>query len=315
VNTFSSYNFKGQKALVRVDFNVPLNDKFEITDDTRITAAVPTIQKIVKDGGKVILMSHFGRPKDGRTEKFSLNHLVKHLGLYETSFLKAFRLFFGDPGDFCILGLLPSYLEKGSSSLVYMVDQLIKRSGHGDSGFYLHDHEKLTGVLKSLENRGEKTILFGVSYALLDLAASHPMKLNHTTLIETGGMKGRKKEISKQELYDELKQAFSVGHICSEYGMTELLSQAYSKGNGIFYCPSWMKILLREEDDPLLVNNIPLKDGKNKSGIINVIDLANIYSCSFIATDDVGRLYPDGGFEVLGRVDNSDLRGCSLMVL
>ena len=243
----------------------------------------------------------------GTTGTVSSKHLVKNLGLYETSFLKAFRMFFDDPGKFCILGLLPSYLERGSSSLVYMVDQLIKRSGHGDSGFYLHDHEKLTEVLKSLEDRGGKIILFGVSYALLDLAASHPMNLNHTSIIETGGMKGRKKEISKQELYDELKQAFSLSHIYSEYGMTELLSQAYAK-DGMYTTPPWMKILLREESDPFqIIHQI------GKTGVINVIDLANLYSCSFIATDDAGRMYDDG-FEVLGRIDLSDVRGCSLLV-
>ena len=243
----------------------------------------------------------------GTTGTVSSKHLVKDPGLYETSFLKAFRMFFGDPGEFCILGLLPSYLEKGSSSLVYMVDQLIKRSGHPDSDFYLHDHEKLTEVLKSLETRGEKTILFGVSYALLDLAASHPMELKHTSIIETGGMKGKKKEISKQELYDELKEAFSLSYIYSEYGMTELLSQAYAK-DGMYTAPPWMKILLREETDPLqLINQ------EGKTGVINVIDLANLYSCSFIATDDAGRIH-EKGFEVLGRIDRSDIRGCSLML-
>jgi phenylacetate-coenzyme A ligase PaaK-like adenylate-forming protein len=243
----------------------------------------------------------------GTTGTVSSKHLVKNLGLYETSFLKAFRMFFGEPSEFCILGLLPSYLERGSSSLVYMVDHLMKMSGHGDSGFYLHDHEKLAEVLKALEDKGEKAILFGVSYALLDLAASQPMKLNHTTLIETGGMKGRKKEISKQELYDELKQAFSLSHIYSEYGMTELLSQAYAK-DGIYTTPSWMRILLREETDPLqIIQQV------GKTGVINVIDLANLYSCSFIATDDAGRIQ-DKGFEVLGRIDRSDIRGCSLML-
>jgi hypothetical protein len=243
----------------------------------------------------------------GTTGYTTSKHLVKHSALYETSFLKTFQMFFGDPGEYCILGLLPSYLERGSSSLVFMVDQLIKRSGHVNSGFYLHDHEKLSEVLKSLEDQGQKTILFGVSYALLDLAASHSLKLNHTTIIETGGMKGRKKEISKLELYEELKKAFSLKHICSEYGMTELLSQAYAT-DGIYSTPPWMRILLRDESDPFQIIQ-----QKGRTGVINVIDLANIYSCCFIATDDAGRIY-DNGFEVLGRIDLSDVRGCSLMV-
>ena len=243
----------------------------------------------------------------GTTGSVSSKHLVKSSGLYETSFLKAFEIFFGDPGRFCILGLLPSYLERGSSSLVYMVDRLIKRSGHAESGFYLHDHEKLNEVLRSLEDREIKTILFGVSYALLDLAASFPLNLNHTIMIETGGMKGRKKEISKQELFDELKRSFSLQHIFSEYGMTELLSQAYAK-DGIYTNPPWMKILLREESDPFQII-----EQTGKTGVINVIDLANLYSCSFIATEDAGRIH-DHGFEVLGRIDHSDIRGCSLML-
>ena len=244
----------------------------------------------------------------GTTGSVSSKHLVKSSALYEISFLTAFSKFFGNPDEYCILGLLPSYLERGSSSLVYMVDHLIKRSGHTESGFYLHDLKKLKEVLGSLEERRIKTILFGVSYALLDLAASHPMKLQHTILVETGGMKGRKKEISKQELFDELKKAFSLENIFSEYGMTELLSQAYAK-NGLYTTPPWMKILLREESDPF-----QLIEQMGKTGVINVIDLANLYSCSFIATDDAGRIH-DNGIEVLGRIDRSDVRGCSLMLI
>lgn len=243
----------------------------------------------------------------GTTGMFSSKHFLKSPELYEASFLKTFRSFFGDPQEYCILGLLPSYLEKGNSSLVYMVDRLISRSNHSKSGFYLHDHKKLVEELEVLESEKEKTLLFGVSYALLDLAAYHPLPLKHTRIIETGGMKGRKKEITKQELYDELKSAFSCEHIYSEYGMTELLSQAYAR-DGLYEAPSWMRILIREETDPFQII-----DQKNKNGVINVIDLANLYSCSFIATDDAGRL-SGNGFEVLGRIDLSEVRGCSLMV-
>jgi hypothetical protein len=242
----------------------------------------------------------------GTTGSATSRHLVKSLPLYENSFLECFEIFYGKPEDYCILGLLPSYLEKGDSSLVYMVDFLIKRSGHSLSGFYLYDHSQLKKTLLDLEGQGQKTILFGVSYALLDFAEAFPTPLHHTTIIETGGMKGRKKELTKTELYAQLQKAFSLTEIQSEYGMTELLSQAYAI-NGIYKTPPWMKILLREEADPFSFSN--------RSGVINVIDLANIYSCSFIATDDLGRLHSDGSFEVLGRLDNSDVRGCSQLLL
>lgn len=235
-------------------------------------------------------------------------HLVKSAILYENSFIRAFESYFGKTGDYCILGLLPSYLERTGSSLVYMVDHLVKKSGHPNSGFYLHDHLKLSDTLSMLEEKKQPTILFGVSYALLDFGSSFPMKLESTKIVETGGMKGRRKEISKQELYDQLREAFQLNEIYSEYGMTELLSQAYAK-NGQYSTPPWMKVILREETDPLSVVS---KTGR--TGVINVIDLANIYSCSFIATEDAGRLLQDS-FEVLGRIDHSDTRGCSLMLI
>ena len=233
-------------------------------------------------------------------------HYLKDLLLYEQSFLTCFRQFYGDPEQYCILGLLPSYLEQGSSSLVYMVDYLIKRSGHPQSGFYLYDHQQLHQTLVALENAGQPSILFGVTYALLDFADAYPQPLQHTIIIETGGMKGRKKELTKTELYQHLKEKFSLPAIQSEYGMTELLSQAYAV-NGLYKSPPWMKVILRDETDPFSLGL--------SSGAINVIDLANIYSCSFIATEDLGRLYPDGRFEVLGRMDNTDVRGCSQLAI
>ncbi len=237
----------------------------------------------------------------GTTGTINSKHSVKDILLYEESFLKGFAAFYGDVKDWCIIGLLPSYLERSSSSLVYMVDKLIQISGHPASGFYLYDHDKLHEVLTELEKANQKTLLIGVTYALLDFAEQFPISLKSTVVMETGGMKGR------PEVHRILKNAFGYMAIHSEYGMTELLSQAYSKGEGIFNCPHWMKVLVRDEEDPLFIKD-------QGAGVINIIDLANIYSCSFIATDDAGKLNADGSFEVMGRIDGSDLRGCSLMV-
>lgn len=242
----------------------------------------------------------------GTTQAVTSRHFVKDLSLYAKSFNKAFRFFYGDPSNWCIIGLLPSYLERTNSSLVAMVDSLINASGQEHSGFYLYEHESLDRVLRSLEKQGQQTLLIGVTFALLDFAAYSQFPFNSTIVMETGGMKGRKEELTRKEIHALLAEAFTVGSIHSEYGMTELLSQAYSSGDGIFKSPGWMKILVREEDDPLKI--------KTKGrGLINVIDLANIYSCAFIATDDIGLVHTDGSFEVLGRRDHSDLRGCSLM--
>lgn len=249
----------------------------------------------------------------GTTGSINSKHYIKDLSIYRESFTKGFELFYGPANDWCIIGLLPSYLERSNSSLVVMVDELVKQSGHPQSGFYLNEYDKLVNVLQALEAKGQPALLIGVSFALLDLAAMHPIPLRHTVIMETGGMKGRRKEMIRHEMHDLLKRSFQVPAIHSEYGMTELLSQAYSKGNGIFQCPPWMKVVLREEEDPLTIKEV--KGVKPVSGVINVIDLANIHSCSFIATDDAGRLYADGRFEVLGRIDNSDIRGCSLMVV
>jgi hypothetical protein len=234
------------------------------------------------------------------------HHFVKDAAVYVKSFLVCFEKFYGHADGYCILGLLPSYLEREGSSLVYMVDDLIRKSGHPESGFYLHDHQKLRDTLCRLETAQQKTILFGVSFALLDFADACAMPLAYTTMIETGGMKGRKKELTKVELYAKLQRAFALDEIHSEYGMTELLSQAYAV-NGLYRTPPWMKVLLRDETDPFSL--------ATKSGAINVIDLANIHSCSFIQTDDLGRIHADGSFEVLGRMDNSDIRGCSRLVI
>ena len=251
----------------------------------------------------------------GTTGSISSRHFVKDLALYEESFAKGFEFFYGSVKNYCIIGLLPSYLEKKAclpagrlSSLVYMVDKLIQLSEHPQNGFYLNEYEQLATVLQELEKREHKTLLIGVTFALLDFAEQFSFPLEHTFVMETGGMKGRKREMIREEVHALLKKSFSLDEIHSEYGMTELLSQAYSKEKGIFNCPPWLKILMRDEEDPFLIKY-------EGPGTINVIDLANIFSCSFIATDDVGKLYPDGSFEVLGRVGGSDLRGCSLMIV
>ncbi len=243
----------------------------------------------------------------GTTGMTQSEHLVKDLSLYETSYNNAFKQFYGAIEDYCVLGLLPSYLEREGSSLIYMVDDLINKSKHSDSGFFLDNHQDLVEILaKNIKNK-QKTILFGVSFALLDLAESYQVDLSDVIIMETGGMKGRRKELTRDELHGIYKESFKVSEIHSEYGMTELLSQAYSKGNGVFKTPNWMKILIRDVNDPFnFLEN-------NKTGGINVIDLANINSCSFIATQDLGKCTTEE-FEVLGRFDNSDLRGCNLLI-
>ena len=251
----------------------------------------------------------------GTTGTVTSQHHIRQSAIYKTSFLTAFRLFYGNPEDWCIIGLLPSYLERNNSSLVKMVDELVRLSGQPESGFYLYDHGKLKTVLEALEKKGKKTLLIGVTFALLDFAESYQLQLRNTVIMETGGMKGRKEELTRQEVHEILKQRLGVETVHAEYGMTELLSQAYARAEGRFQSPPWMKILLREEDDPLLIKSAEDVTGEAATGVINVIDLANIYSCAFIATDDAGRLYKDGSFEVTGRMDASDIRGCSLMVL
>jgi len=251
----------------------------------------------------------------GTTTTINSRHFVKDLSLYRKSFMSAFGKYYGNVADKCILGLLPSYLERNNSSLVFMVDELIRQSGNKLSGFYLYDLDRLHTTLLHNEIRKQPTILIGVTYALLDFAEKYPMQLRHTVVMETGGMKGRKEEQTRQEVHRQLQDHFGISLVHSEYGMTELLSQAYSKGDGIFHCPAWMKAIIREEDDPFTMYTAKDVTQKPLTGVLNIIDLANIYSCSFIATDDIGRLHPNDSFEVLGRMDNSDIRGCSLMVI
>ncbi len=245
----------------------------------------------------------------GTTGSETSKHFVTDLNLYEQSYLKAFNHFYGDITDYCVLALLPSYLERTGSSLIYMADDLIKKSYHPESGFFLNEYAQLHQLLLELQKTNTKILIIGVSFALLEFTEQYQMSLQNTIIMETGGMKGRRKEIVRQELHQLLSNGFGVPHIHSEYGMTELLSQAYSKGNGVFDCPAWMRILVRDTEDPLTY----LTNGK--SGGINVIDLANINSCSFIATQDLGKINQDSTFEIIGRFDNSDIRGCNLMVL
>lgn len=243
----------------------------------------------------------------GTTGVIPSRHAVRHLDIYNDELLLNFERVYGRVEDWCILALLPSYLERGNSSLVYMVQKLIQKGGHPDSGFYLNEWDQLCHQLEMGERTGRKTLLIGVGFALLDLAEKFPFRFRHTTVLETGGMKGRQKEWVREELHGYLSKRFGVEQIHSEYGMTELLSQAYSTGGGLFECPPWMRVLVREEEDPLAIKT-------SGRGLLNIVDLANIHSCSFLATDDVGEVYPDGSFRVLGRRDGSELRGCSLLL-
>lgn len=244
----------------------------------------------------------------GTTQTVNSRHLVKDAAIYTKSFMTAFEQFYGPVTDYVVVGLLPSYLERQHSSLVCMVQEMIVRSGREESGFYLYEHDKLQQQLQVLEARQQKVLLIGVTFGLLDFAEKYTLQLQHTIVMETGGMKGRREEWTREEVHAFLKEKLGVAAIHAEYGMTELLSQAYSKGHGYFETPPWMKVLVRDENDPF-----QLSAGK-AAGVMNVIDLANIYSCAFIATEDIGKIHADGHFEVLGRLDNSALRGCSLMV-
>lgn len=245
----------------------------------------------------------------GTTGITTSKHHITDLSFYEYSFRNGFSKFYGNIEDYAVLALLPSYLERDGSSLIYMINDLIEGSNHPDSGFYLNNYEALAKKLIELDSDGQNVLLIGVTYALLDLVELQNFNLKNTIVMETGGMKGKRKEMIREELHQVLSKGFGVPKIHSEYGMTELLSQAYSLGDGIFECPPWMDIIIRDTEDPLTI----LEDGK--TGGINVIDLANFNSCSFIATQDLGKKYPDYSFEVLGRFDNSDIRGCNLLVL
>ena len=234
-------------------------------------------------------------------------HFVADVSLYEESYLKAFELFYGSPSQYCFLALLPSYLDRGTSSLLYMADDLIKRSNNPLSCFINKDFDELNRRIHAAKQLNQKIFLLGVTYALLDFAEQHPTNLSGSIIMETGGMKGRRKEITRQEIHNILTNAFNVDAIHSEYGMTELLSQGYSNGNGIFRCPPWMRIIARDPYDPFSY----VEPGT--TGALNIIDLANLYSCAFIAVSDLGKVYADGSFEVLGRIDSAEIRGCNLM--
>lgn len=235
-------------------------------------------------------------------------HPVAKKSLYNISCIESFNHFYGNPDDYVFLALLPNYLEREGSSLVYMMDYFINRNPNKESGFFLYNHQALFEVLTQLENEGRKTILIGVSFALLDFFENYSLTLKHTIVMETGGMKGQRKEMTREELHGVFTSATKLKNIHSEYGMTELLSQGYSMGNGIFECPPWMKVIGGDTEDPMSFSN-------KAHGNLKIIDFANLYSCSFIQTQDLGRFYEDKSFEVLGRIDYSDVRGCNLMVL
>ncbi|WP_248724893.1 acyl transferase [Seonamhaeicola sp. ML3] len=245
----------------------------------------------------------------GTTGSITSKHHITDLSIYEQSFGKCFEQFYGNIKDYVVLALLPSYLERQGSSLIYMANTLIEESKHNESGFYLNNLNELKQTLVKLNSKGQKVLLIGVSFALLDLVEKFQFNLKNTIVMETGGMKGRRKELIREELHVILKKRFGINSVHSEYGMTELLSQAYSKEKGIFHCPPWMRVLTRDTEDPLSIQS------PKKSGGLNIIDFANINSCAFIATQDLGRVHSDGSFEVIGRFDHSDIRGCNLMAL
>ncbi|WP_312190413.1 acyl transferase [Sphingobacterium sp.] len=261
-------------------------------------------QQVIADG----MNAEVTFSSSGTTGMVTSKHLVADVDVYKQTFRRIFADFYGPLSDIAVLALLPSYLERNGSSLIYMVDDLMKQSKQPESNYFLYNHQELYDTLILLKNKGTKTILFGVTYALLDFIENYAFEFPELIIMETGGMKGKRKEMVKQEIHQLLEKAFAVNGIHSEYGMTELLSQGYSAGKGIFRLPKWMKILIRDTNDPLSL--IP----PHKTGGINVIDLANRYSCSFIATQDLGKVYQDGSFEILGRFDQSDIRGCNLLV-
>lgn len=302
------YNYQYQHNLVYQKFSKLLRKTPENVSNIREIPFLPIEffkkEKIVTEGQKAAITF----TSSGTTGAVTSKHHVADLRIYEESFLKAFEAFYGSPEDYTFLALLPSYLERTGSSLIYMADALIKKSKKPDSGFYLDNLKELSGKLRKLDEAGNKVFLIGVSFALLDLVEKETFELQHTIVMETGGMKGRRKEMIRKELHQILSSGFGVPFIHSEYGMTELLSQAYSSGNGIFETPCWMNILIRDPEDALSY----VQDGK--TGGINVIDLANLNSCSFIATQDLGKI-SGSQIEIMGRFDNSDIRGCNLLVL
>ncbi|MDR6733219.1 acyl transferase [Sphingobacterium sp. 2149] len=303
-----TYQFQSQHCKIYRDYiRILGKDKANIEHYTEIPFLPIEFfktQQVITEGMEAEMVFS----SSGTTGMLTSKHFVADLNIYEHTFRRIFEDFYGPLSNIAVLALLPSYLERSGSSLIYMVDDLMKQSDQPESNYFLYNHQELYETLVRLKNKGTKTILFGVTYALLDFIEHYAFDFPELIIMETGGMKGKRKEMVKQEIHQLLEKAFGVVGIHSEYGMTELLSQGYSSGQGIFQLPKWMKILIRDTNDPLSL--IP----SNKSGGINVIDLANRYSCSFIATQDLGKVHEDGSFEILGRFDQSDIRGCNLLV-
>ena len=302
------FNFQLQNCRVYADFVGNLNVDI---DEIKTSDQIPFLPIEFFKSHPVISADNKAEivfTSSGTTGNRQSKHLVTDLKIYESSYHTGFNHVYGNIADYAVLALLPSYQEREGSSLIYMVDDLIRKSSKPESGYFLYNHAELAETLKHLNQNKTHTLLIGVTYALLDFAESHSIEFPELIVMETGGMKGKRREMIRDELHGILCEGFGVPAIHSEYGMTELLSQAYSKGGGLFHCPSWMKILIRDTNDPLTI----LKPGQ--TGGINVTDLANINSCSFIATQDLGKLHPDGSFEILGRFDSSDIRGCNLLI-
>ena len=302
------YHFQYRNNLVYKKFcNMICENPMNINEITKI----PFLPISFFKTKKILSVDKFEKVfySSGTTTNSRSKHFISDLKLYEESFIKNFKNNYGELNKYTIIALLPNYYENESSSLIYMVEKLIKLTKSNESGFFLDDYTNLSKKLNQLDSKNDrKTILIGVPYALLDLLDFNQFCFNNTIIMETGGMKGRRKELVRNELHEKLKSGFGVNQIHSEYGMTELLSQAYSKGNGIFSTPAWMKVLIRDVNDAQNLNF------NKKSGAINIIDLANYNSCSFIATDDMGKFVSESEFEVIGRIDNSDVRGCNLLI-
>ena len=302
------YNFQYENNMVYQNYcNMICEDPTDVNEINKI----PFLPISFFKTKKILSTDNFEKVfySSGTTTNSRSKHFISSLKLYQKSFINNFKLNYSDITQYTILALLPNYYDNKDSSLIYMIEKLIKLSKSKESGFFLDDYINLSKKLIELDSKKErKTILIGVPYALLDMIDFNQFQLNNTIIMETGGMKGRRKEMVRTELHEKLKRGFGVSKIHSEYGMTELLSQAYSKGDGIFKTPSWMKVIIRD------INDAQNLDFNKKSGAINIIDLANYNSCSFIATDDMGKHVNDDEFELIGRVDNSDIRGCNLLV-
>lgn len=302
------YNFQYENNMVYQNYcNMICEDPTDVNEINKI----PFLPISFFKTKKILSTDNFEKVfySSGTTTNSRSKHFISSLKLYQKSFINNFKLNYSDITQYTILALLPNYYDNKDSSLIYMIEKLIKLSKSKESGFFLDDYINLSKKLIELDTKKErKTILIGVPYALLDMIDFNQLQLNNTIIMETGGMKGRRKEMVRTELHEKLKRGFGVSKIHSEYGMTELLSQAYSKGDGIFKTPSWMKVIIRD------INDAQNLDFNKKSGAINIIDLANYNSCSFIATDDLGKHINDDEFELIGRVDNSDIRGCNLLV-